>query len=209
MIQQLRNDWRTRRLPIALLFRDVNRSRRLLARLGKDPLFSVVPFSTDPKLVESHVKRLQAKIEPWALSNFDRRRHGSFAVNWLSKIASDRERYGFYDINNQQQQLTRLLYLPGFAESASQILASLGTPTAQRELVNFASQTGLPVEEREKAVEAFVRSVKTNGTLLTTVEIQQQYDRYNASVNEPEATQVVLGAILDAIEARKRSSSSD
>jgi hypothetical protein len=127
----------------------------------------------------------------------------------LAKIAADRERYSFYNLGTQQKQLTRLLYLPGFAESASQILASLGTPTAQRELVNFASQSGLPVEEREKAVEAFVRSVKKGGTLLTTDEIQQQYDRYNASKNEPEATQKVLGSILDAIEARKRASTSD
>jgi HEAT repeat protein len=209
LIQQLRKDWRTRRLPIAFLYRDVNRSRRIRARIGKDPLFSAIPFSFAPEFVQSHVERLQEKIKPWKLTNFDRRRHGAAAVDWLTKIAGDRDRYGFYDLSNQQSKLTRLLYLPGFVEGASQILASLGTSAAQRELVNFASQSGLPVEERERAVEAFVRSVKNNGTLLTTSEIRQQYDRYNASENEPEATQKVLGTILDAIEARKRASSSD
>ena len=99
--------------------------------------------------------------------------------------------------------MARLLYLPGFSSDASQILGKLGTATAQRELVNFASQSGLPVEEREIVVKAFAASVKTGGTLLTTKEIQQQYDRYNASRNEPEAFQDVLGAILDAIEARR------
>ncbi len=209
LIQQLRNDWRTRRLPIALLFQDANRARRMKVRIGDDPLFTVIPFSFAPEYVESHVARLNDKVQPWKLTNFDRRRHGASAVDWLTKIANDRDHYGFYNLGQQQSQLTRLLYLPGFAESASQILASLGTPAAQRELVNFASQSGLPVDEREKAVEAFVQSVKTGGTLLTTVEIQQQYDRYNASKNEPEATQKVLGTILDAIEARTRGSSSN
>ena len=209
LIHQLRNDWRTKRLPVALLYRESQRSRRMQTRLGNDPMFSAIPFSTSPDYVISHVARLNEKVEPWKLSNIDRRRHGAAAVDWLSKIASDRDTYQFYSLGKQQAQLVKLLYLPGFAESASKILENLGTPLAQRELVNFASQSGLPVEERKRVVEAFVRSVQTGGTLLTTDEIQQQYDRYNASENEPEASQKVLGAILDAIEARKRASSSD
>jgi len=83
-------------------------------------------------------------------------------------------------------------------------LASLGTPAAQRELVNFASQSSLSAEERQKVVDAFVKSVNQGGTLLTTSEIQQQYDRYNASRNDPEGGRKVLGTILDVIESRKR-----
>lgn len=205
LIQQLRNDWRTRRLPIALLYRDTDRSRRLHARLGDDPLLTLIPFSLEPQYVDTHVSRLVNKIDPWKVTNLDRSRHAAASVRWLEKIATDRKQYDFYDLGGQQDQLIRLLYLPGFADSASLILASLGTATAQRELVNFASQSGLPVEEREKAVEAFARSVNVGGTLLTTDEIQQQYDRYNASKNEAEGNRKVLGSILDAIESRKRS----
>ena len=32
----------------------------------------------------------------------------------LTKIAGDRDSYGFYDLRSQQSKLTRLLYLPGF-----------------------------------------------------------------------------------------------
>ena len=106
-----------------------------------------------------------------------------------------------------QDELTRLLYLPGFADPASQILTKLGTPAAQRELINFASQNGLPLEDRKKAVEAFARAVENGSTLLLTRdEILRQYDRYNASESEAESTQQILGSILDAIESRARNS---
>ena len=101
--------------------------------------------------------------------------------------------------------LSRLLYSPGFTEQASKILAGLGTPDSQRELVNFASQSGLPIADREKVVEAFAGSVSNGGTLLTSVEIQQQYDRYNASKTESKESQALLGTILDVIEAKAKS----
>ena len=116
--------------------------------------------------------------------------------------------YPFYNLGSNHDSLTKLLYFPGFAEEGSKILASLGTPDSQRELVNFASQSGLPVEDRKKVVQAFADSVATGGTLLTTVEIQQQYDRYNASKTEPEESQKVLGAILDVIEAHAKQQNS-
>ena len=208
LIQQLRNDWRTRRMPVALLYRDINRDRRVQLRMGDDPMFCSAPFSSDPDLVLSHVNRLKDKIEPWPVSNFDRRRHAASAIQWLAKISADRATYSFYDLGSHQDMLVQLIYRPGFADSASQILAGLGTPTAQRELVNFASQTGMPTDERTIAAEAFSQSVEIGGTLLTTAEIQQQYDRYNASENEPAETQKVLSLILDAIEARKRAANS-
>lgn len=206
LIQQLRSDWRTKRIPIALLYRELDYSRRILRRIENDPLFVTIPFSSDPSVVATHVEQLRETCQPWKVNSLDRRRHAAAAVDWLAKVATDRTKYHFYNLGTQESQLTRLLYLPGFAESASQILASLGTPNAQRELVNFASQNGLPVDEREIVVQAFAKSVSKGGTLLTTREIQQQYDRYNASEREAESSQKVLGAILDVIETQKRGS---
>jgi len=73
--------------------------------------------------------------------------------------------------------------------------------------INFASQSGLPIADRKKVVQAFADSVETGGTLLTSVEIQQQYDRYNASKTASKDTQEVLGAILDVIEAKGKTNS--
>ncbi len=202
LIQQLRNDWRTRRLPIAFMFRDFERNKRVSFRVPDDDLVHAVPFSDDPELIATNVANLSEMYDPWRLTNVDRRRHASAAVRWLAKVSGDRETYSFYDLGSQHQLLTRLLHFPGFAENASEILASLGTPNSQRELVNFASQSSVPVEVREKVVSAFADSVSNGGTLLTSAEIQRQYDRYNASKTESKETQKVLGSILDIIESR-------
>lgn len=204
LIQQLQHDWRTRRIPVALLYHDAERSRRARMRIGNHQRFIAVPFSLDPQMVASHIRRLDDLAGPWKLTNYQRRRQASQAVRWLAQISTNREKYGFYDLGKMQLPLARLLYLPGFVETASQILANLGTPSAQRELVNFASQSGYPFEERQKVVEAFRQSVQNGGTLLTTREVRQQYQRYNASATEAAETQKVLGAILDVIEARNR-----
>jgi hypothetical protein len=207
LIQQLRNDLRTKRIPIALLYRNTESKVRLQRLVGSDPFFIALPISLEPEFIGSQITRLRQLADPWPISNLDRRRHSIAAVDWLARIAGDRETYNFYDLGSYQDELTRLLYLPGFADPASQILTQLGTPAAQRELINFASQNGLPLEDRKKAVEAFARAVENGSTLLLTRgEILRQYDRYNASENEPESTQLILGSILDAIESRARDS---
>ena len=208
LIQQLRNDWRTRRIPVALLFRDQSRARRVRMRVGNDPRFVAIPFGMEPERVASHVRQLQETIEPWSVTNFQRQKHAAKAVEWLAKIASDRANYPFYNLGAHENALARLLYIPGFAKSASSVLANLGTPRAQRELVDFASQGTVSIEDRKHVANAFSQAVKTGGALLTTKEIQLQYDRYNASEGESKETQEILGSILDALEARKRAAQS-
>lgn len=203
LIQQLKKDWRTKRIPIALLYRDTNRSRRVSMRIGDDPRFIPIPFAMEPERVASHVEQLRATEGPFELTNFDRRKHAAAAVKWLANVAENSEFYPFYNLGPHESKLVRLLYIPGFAEQASSILSNLGTPLAQREMVNFASQSTAPLDERKKVVEAFSASVAKGGALLTSREIQLQYDRYNASEGEPESTQNVLGSILDVIETRK------
>jgi len=83
-------------------------------------------------------------------------------------------------------------------------LAHLGTPDAQRALVDVASTNALPLETRQRAAEAFRDSVVRRGKLLTTGEIERQYDRYNASETLDAETQRVLGFVLDVIEAETK-----
>ena len=125
------------------------------------------------------------------------------AIRWLAKIASDREKYRFFDLDSHQEQLVGLLYSPGFAKDAAAILGSIGSPIAQRALVDYASQNSLPVEDRQAVADAFVKSVGRAGTLLTTSEIHLQYKRYNASEYQPKESQQILSKILDAIESRR------
>ena len=59
-----------------------------------------------------------------------------------------------------------------------------------------------PNLDKASYVDAFARSVERQGILLTSVEVLRQYDRYNRSETLDEATQQVLGQLLDTLESR-------
>ena len=102
-----------------------------------------------------------------------------------------------------------MLYQPGFANQIGGVLASIGTPAAQRALVDYASQAGLPFEDRRAAADSFAKSVTRTGVLLTSSEVKRQYDRYNASENDARNIQILLGDILDMIESNSELASSN
>lgn len=204
LAHQLRTDWRTRRIPIGILSASGEPDRRLIRHLKNDSLTTVVPMSLNSVAVNSHVAQLNGLIAPWTTDETDRQIHADVAMDWLSEISSDRETYRFYDLGPQQKALAKLLYTPGFTERASAILAGLGTPFAQRELMNFASHSNLAIDNRRIVAKAFGDSVQKSGALLTTSEIKLQYQRYNASEQDSKESQEILGSLLDAIESRRR-----
>ena len=133
----------------------------------------------------------------------ERNRQARVAVEWLAKVAKNRSAYSFFDLGRHQARIQQLIYQPGFSTPVTEILANIATPQAQRQLLDFASENGLPIQQRQIAVEAFQDAVKRAGILLTTDEIMLQYNRYNASETQPKETQQLLGSVLDIIEAGK------
>ena len=85
LIQQLRNDLRTKRIPIALLFRNTESQVRLQRLVGSDPFFIALPISLEPEFVGSQISRLKQLADPWPISDLDRRRHSIVAMDWLTK----------------------------------------------------------------------------------------------------------------------------
>ncbi|MEM7453615.1 MAG: HEAT repeat domain-containing protein [Planctomycetota bacterium] len=204
LAQQLRSDWRTKRTPVCMLVHDDFTKRRVERVLQNDPFLIVLPATFDQDDMASHMRQLRRLAQPWGVTPQQRRIHADVAMRWLARVANDRQAYSFYELGGHEAALVRMLYTPTFAVHSSNVLAGLGTPSAQQELVNFASQNGLAIDDRKAAAQAFGRSVEVSGVLLTTQQIQLQYDRYNASDRQPIETQRVLGAILDAIEGRAR-----
>jgi CheY-like chemotaxis protein len=202
LIQQLRSDMRTRRLPVALLMRESADHIRLQQLASTDPLFTYLPMSLDREQVGLQIRRVRALTTPWQVELLDRQLHAKVAAEWLQTIASDRNRYRFYDLGSCHNQLAKIVYRPGLAKSGSFILKSLGTPMAQRELLNFVGQSSFSIEDRQAAAAAFAETVRSRGALLTRQEILRQYDRYNASEGESVETQRLLGSILDALEKK-------
>lgn len=205
IVQQLRQDWRTRRLPIAILYRQEN-ARRAMRVADKDALTVAMPFTVDPELVALQIQQLQQFSSVWPVTLDDRQVHSRFALEWLAKVTKGGDTYSFLNLASHESQLSKLIFSRGLEETATQVISALGTPNSQRVLVNYASELALPIENRRYAATAFKTSVQQNGILLTSSEILKQYDRYNASETDTVESQKVLGSILDSIEAPTRSS---
>jgi hypothetical protein len=204
LIQQIRSHWKTRRTPIGLLASDADRLMKASRNMEYTDRLLTFPYSKQQDAIVSQAKQLEALHSDWNISNDDRYRHAARAVAWLDKLATD-PKYRFYNLRAHQDRLLGLLYHPEFTPAAARILASQPTRRAQRALVGFVSQNELPIEAREAVADAFASAVKRSGTMLTTDEIQLQYERYNASENQPVETQKVLGRVLDVIESRRNS----
>ena len=202
LLQQLRGHWKTRRMPIGLLARDANHLLKSVRHTeGFDRLLTF-PLSVDSAAISGQLEQLGKQESPWTVSSDDRYRHAARAVQWLEVAAVDPQ-LDFYHFGAHQEEILGLLYHPEFTSSAAKILATQPTASAQRAMLGFVSQGELPIEARELVADAFESAVKRGGTMLTTREIQLQYERYNASENQPEETQKVLGRVLDVIEARR------
>jgi CheY-like chemotaxis protein len=201
LIQQLRSDWRTKRMPIAILTTADNAtSAQRIA--DRDPRTIVIPLTTNIKLIALQVDRLREIEGPWRLSNEQAQYHSEYAIDWLKKVTADRTTYRYYEVSSHFEALQNLILNPARTQAAMEILGNIGTPQAQRRLVDYASQSGAPLELRQLAVASFERAVVTRGLLLTTDEIRLQYERYKASSDQPGESQRIMGSLLDLLERR-------
>lgn len=91
---------------------------------------------------------------------------------------------------------------PTLSVPAIEVLSFHPNPQSQVFLASIASEATQPRTVREHAAKAFRTSVERFGTLLTSQQIQQQYQRQNESQLEGAFTQGILNSILDTLEAR-------
>jgi hypothetical protein len=199
-VQWLRRDFRTARLPIGVMAR-VERVTRWQENLNDDPYTRVFPGLHSAETTEREVKNLQALAGRDLVPRDERIAQGLAAVAALMEVAKENRRFKEFDLLALEPAVIRGLYNPALTARVAELLAHFGTPKAQTALVDFASQSERPLGDRRAAAAAFAQAVKARGLLLTQVQIAMQYERYNASQKQDPATQEVLGAILDAIEA--------
>ncbi|MEX0585986.1 MAG: hypothetical protein WD176_05045 [Pirellulales bacterium] len=198
VVYELRIHPTTGDVPIALLAADgrLGAAEQIAAEHNR---VIAVSRPHTPEALAQIVERLQAAAGRDAVNAAERAEQSAEATAWIANLlAADRP---FYVLQRAAPVLEAAVYKLPSNQSAVAALVELGTSASQRALVNFASQTTLPVASRAEAVAAFATSVKAHGVLLTTDEIIAQYDRYNASEGADADTQKVFGAILDAIEA--------
>lgn len=202
LIQLLRRDWRTRQVPIAFIATDDRELNSLTVLAQSDPLLRPLRLSFDSRVVASQVAEIKSLSSSWPVSAANRLLHGQVAINWMLKMIDQQQSHRFYQLQRHQDAIYGLLAVNGYTEKACQMIAKMGTPKAQVALADFASQSGYSLGQRQTAAECFSAAIKNFGTLLTTEQIQRQYDRYNASESQSPEIQKLMGTMIDAIERR-------
>lgn len=199
VLQELRRDARTANLPLGIVgsLDDLSAAQRLAERLGSA---AALIRPQDPAAMRFQVDRLLANLDAPPLAPSERIAQAQQALAWLTDLADTRRT--LYNLHRVENPVALAAWVPELTLPATRLLGKLGTPAAQRTLLELASRTTQPLAAREAALAALGESLAAHGTLLTAREIELQYDRYNQSERQDPQTQQILGRILDLIEAR-------
>lgn len=204
LIQQLRGYWLTKQLPIGLLTIDFDRAMKAGRVLDTDSQTLILALNPNPKFVRGQVERLNDLRAGVPVTSGQLDQHASVALEWLRKRLADPVTYRFYHLSSYRDRIAQLGAVAGSFETKSDILKHVGTPAAQRTLLDLANDASLTNVERQSMAESFNQTVRKHGLLLTSSEVEMQYDRYNASESSPKEIQDILGFILDSIEMKTR-----
>ena len=136
----------------------------------------------------------------------DRTNLTAAAGQFLTKISSDRALYGFYPVEQWNQQLisTRKTMAPA---AQAKILSTLGNKDSQVQLTLMAATVGAPEQDRITAAKSFEKSVRQFGLQLNDQQIKNTYEQYNQLGPTDPVSAKVLGYILDILEAQAGSKS--
>jgi hypothetical protein len=199
LIGRLRRDPRTADLPIGLMVGDDLRKGAQRLAAGWPWVVAIARVADEPSL-EFEIGRVLASVGRDQVEHVSRQTQAAAALDWLAKLADFPS--PLFNLDHVTPSVERALYVPAFTTAAARVLADLPDASAQRALVELASEKPLPPETRRVGAVAFGRNVRRHGVHLTAAEIRKQYDRYNASRLQDEGTQKILASILDAIEDR-------
>ena len=202
LIQQLRHDYRSAELPVALMARS-GRLAEAEQIAASDRLVTAFPRPHDDETVQWQVERLAALPGREAVALEERRRQALQSLRWLAELSGADQK--IFNVQRAQATAMAALFSPDLGSDAIVILGNMGTPEAQTSLVDLASRWTQPIAVRKTAAEAFWKNTAEHGILLTTKQIRVQYDRYNQSRHRDSSTQRILASILNCIEAPLKS----
>jgi hypothetical protein len=197
LIQELRRSPRTAKLPIAFMGEDGD-GDWLRSIAPNDPRTVVIERPMTPEAMKLHVGRLVERTEGSIVPAEVRSEQALASLKWLKQLHETSPRD--FNVRQYEKAVAHSLYSPAHSAAAADLLASIGDHAAQSALVDLANLGTQPMAMRQTAAAAFSRSVRKHGVQLTSIEMQEQYDRYNASEGENADSQQLLALILDAIE---------
>jgi hypothetical protein len=200
LVQWLRRDFRTARMPIGVMARG-ERLDALRDALRYDPLVTVFPRIHSVEVAANEVDKLRAIAGRNLVGRDERLAEARAALAALTVLAKDPKTFARYDLSRHEPTVIRSLNNPALTADSAGLLALYATPKSQTALVDFASQNSRPLTDRQAAAAAFAAAVKRRGIGLTQQQIAQQYARYNTAAALDQPTQELLGLVLDTLEA--------
>ena len=196
--QLFRRDPRTADLPIAILSRgdQLLRAERV-ERI--DSLTVVFPYVSSTNSLTALLSQLTERLGAEPIRATERMRQAEWAMSWLDQTSRSRK-WDYLEIPSIVPSLVHALQQPRLSPSAARILGRLGTPNAQKALLDLVHNDLVPMDARESAFSALSRAMDRQGVQLTTNQILEQYELYNSSLEAEGEETRLLGSVLDNIE---------
>ncbi len=201
MLKALRQDPRTRQLPIGIIAslpEHLNPAERLAEGT---PLTTAFAAPGTPKILKYKVDELLGLLGRHNAPFDERQREAAEALDWIARLA-EKPKDSVYDLRPLVPAVERAFSVDPLQTVAATALVNLGTVSGQRALLEAANRGSQPLAARQAAAAAFSRSVELHGILLTQGEILNQYALYNSSEKSEQAVQKVFGSLLDTLERR-------
>lgn len=169
-IDYLRQDPRTAMLPIGVMaHEDAYVETKLLA--NEDSMTLAMPRFHSVAGAAIHMARLEALVKDLPPQS-SRVIQAEAALRMLLQIASDRDRYSFYEIFRLEDALSAAVQQPVLSDAAAAVLAQLGTARAQRLLLTIAQEAGREPGQRLAALAGLRKAVELRGLQMTNREIK-------------------------------------
>ncbi|QGJ72080.1 Hypothetical protein PBC10988_37950 [Planctomycetales bacterium 10988] len=201
-LSQFRHDPRTYAIPIGI-YGKLDQEKYLLNLSERTARSRRILVAIDPPSIEFQIQELLALTpDAWVVLPKEGMEMAERAFAVVAKWSE--ERTPKYDLKPLISTFEHALFVPQLASSSMKILSNLGTRESQLALIEIAGMDTRPILLRQEAADSFAKSVKKFGTLLTTDEVVNLYDRYNRSEIEPIEVQELLGLMLDAIEEKAK-----
>ena len=197
VLYQVRQQPSTTQLPIGVVTSTSDQTRAASIANGF-PGTIVIIEPHDAEAIRFQIGQLEALRRTPLLPPEELHQYRHSALLSIGQLADSPQ--SLTDARLLEDAVLPALRVAELSSVAATTLGKLGTPSAQKALVDFVSQRSIPIALRQAAANEFRASVTRYGLLLQQTEILQQYDRYNASEQDDAETQAVLGSLLDTIE---------
>jgi hypothetical protein len=165
LVQWLRRDRRTARIPAGILVRPVGAQMLVpVDELGPYVVSFVEP--SDRTTLSRGVANLRKLAGRNTIPTERRFEQAAIALDLLNQFVADGGEAWRLRLVPYQSWLERGLLTPGLSDKAILLLSRMGTSHGQSALAQVANTASLPVEQQQAAADAFADSVDRFGLLL-------------------------------------------